>query len=167
MKISMNQKNYINIEEKVVKLLLEKNLIISMAESCTGGMIASRIVSVSGASKVFKQSYVTYCDDAKHEILGVSRDVLKEYTAVSAECAKMMADGCKKCSKSDIAISVTGYAGPGDSEEEPKGLVYIGCAYKDMIEVREHRFDGTRDDIRREATETALHLAANIIENNF
>ena len=79
----------------------------------------------------------------------------------------MMAYGCKEQSGSDIAISVTGYAGPGDSEEEPKGLVYVGCAYKDMIEVKVHRFDGTRDDIRRKATESALCFVANIIENNF
>ena len=163
----MNQINHENIEEIVVRLLLEKNLVISMAESCTGGMIASRIVGVSGASKVFKQSYVTYCDEAKHDILEVSWDILKEYTAVSAECAKMIAYGCKEQSGSDIAISVTGYAGPGDSDEEPKGLVYVGCAYKDMIEVKVHRFDGTRDDIRRKATESALFFVANIIENNF
>ena len=155
------------IEEIVVYLLKEKQLIISMAESCTGGMVASQIVNVGGASNVFKQSYVTYCDEAKHELLGVSWDILEKYTAVSQECAAMMAYGCKKRSASDIAISVTGYAGPGDSEEEPKGLVYIGCAYMDKVEVREYRFDGERLDIRMKAANSALCFARDIIENKF
>ena len=166
-KYYMNQIKHENIEEIVVKLLYERNLVISMAESCTGGMIASYVVNVSGASKVFKQSYVTYCDEAKHEILGVSWDILKTCTAVSEECAKMMAWGCKERSGSDIAISVTGYAGPEDSKEEPKGLVYIGCAYKNKTEVKEYKFDGSRIDIRRKATESALYFAKDIIENNF
>lgn len=156
-----------NIEEIVVKLLLDRNLIISMAESCTGGMIASHIVNVSGASKVFKQSFVTYCDEAKHTILGVSWEILNEHTAVSSECAMMMAKGCKACSGSDIAISVTGYAGPGDSDEEPKGLVYIGCAYGDNVEVREYRFDGERIDIRKKAADSALYFVKEIIEDKF
>ena len=160
----MNEKN---IEEVVVKLLKEKELIISMAESCTGGIVASQIVNVSGASEVFKQSYVTYCDEAKHELLGVSWDILNEYTAVSRECAMMMAQGCKDRSRSDIAISVTGYAGPGNTEEEPKGLVYIGCAYQDKVEVKKFRFDGERIDIRKKAADSALHFAKEILEDKF
>ena len=159
--------NHKPIEEIVVKLLCDKELVISMAESCTGGMIASQIVNVSGASKVFKQSYVTYCDEAKNKLLGVSWEVLKKYTAVSRECAEMMAYGCRKQSGSDIAISVTGYAGPEDLPNEPKGLVFIGCCYKDSVEVREYKFTGSRLEIRKKAVHSALSFVRDIIEKYF
>lgn len=156
-----------NIEEIVVKLLCDKELLISMAESCTGGMMASLIVNVSGASKVFKQSYITYCDEAKHELLGVSWEILNKYTAVSRECAAMMATGCRERAKSDIAISVTGYAGPGDSETEPKGLVYIGCCHNEQVDVKEFRFEGDRFEIRSQAAQSALEFARDVIEKYF
>ena len=146
------------IEDAVVKLLKEKKLVLSMAESCTGGMVASRIVNVSGASMVFKQSFITYCDSAKRDLLGVKESTLNRYTAVSSECAGEMARGCKERTGSDIAVAITGYAGPEDSPKEPKGLVYIACAYKDAIDVREFRFSGTRSKIRENATVRALNL---------
>lgn len=155
------------IEDAVVRLLKEKNLILSMAESCTGGLTASRIVNVSGASNVFKQSFITYCDEAKMNLLGVKEDTLNRYTAVSSECAKEMALGCKKRANCDIAISITGYAGPDDSPKEPKGLVYIGCAYKDEVKVREFKFSGNRAKIRDNAAIKALNIIRKTILENF
>ncbi len=155
------------IEDSVVRLLTEKNLILSMAESCTGGLTASRIVNVSGASEVFKQSFITYCNEAKRDLLGVKEETLNKYTAVSQECAAQMASGCKERTGSDIAVSVTGYAGPHDSESEPKGLVYIGCAYKDNVTVKEFRFSGTRTKIRENAAIKALNIIREIILENF
>lgn len=153
------------IEEDVVKLLLDKSLVISTAESCTGGMIASRIVNVSGASQVFEEGYITYSNSAKNKLLGVRAETFEKYTAVSRECAAQMAVGCLERSDSDIAVSVTGYAGPFDSEKEPKGLVYIGCAYSDTVKVEEFKFNGNRMEIRESAATAALNLIYKIVLN--
>lgn len=146
------------LEEVVVELLKERNLTLSLAESCTGGLTASKIVNVSGASDVFKQSYITYSNEAKIKLLGVSDKTIEQYTAVSEETAKEMALGCLKASGADIALSVTGYAGPNDSQEEPKGLVYIACAYSDTVNIEHYVFNGNRQKIRESAAIRALNL---------
>ena len=119
-----------NIEEKVVKKLNEKNMLLTTAESCTAGMIASAIVNVSGASNVFHQVYITYCDEAKNSMLNVKKETLKLYTAVSPQTACEMALGALSISDADIAVSVTGVAGPSMEDGKPVGLVYIGVASK-------------------------------------
>lgn len=153
--------------EEVVGLLSELDLKISFAESCTGGMIASKIVGVSGASKVFLGGFVTYTNEMKHKMIGVSNDILSKYTAVSRECAMEMARGCVNATGADIAVSVTGYAGPLDLPEEPKGLVYIGCAYKDINYAKEYRFDGERNEIREKAANSAIELIREILLNEY
>ena len=147
-----------NLEEAVVKLLKKHGLTLATAESCTGGLVASKIVNVPGASEVFENGFVTYSNKAKHKMLNVSKNTLKEYTAVSKETAKEMAIGCKKAAKSDVAVAVTGYAGPDDTPKEPKGLVYIACAIKEKIVVREFKLNGNRDKIRENAAIRALNL---------
>lgn len=147
-----------SLEEAVVKLLKNHNLTVSTAESCTGGMIASTIINVSGASDVIREGYITYCDEAKHKILGVSEDTLKTYSAVSKETAFEMARGCALVSGSNAAISVTGVAGPYNDGDKPAGLVYIGCCLNGETRVEEHHFKGIRDKVRHLAVIRALDM---------
>ena len=146
--------------EKLVKLLKEQGLHISTAESLTGGMLASCIVDVAGASDVFEEGYITYSDAVKHKVLGASEKDLKEYTAVSSVIAGQMAEGTAKVSGSDITIATTGYAGPGAAEDgTPAGTVYIGVFYKGETDIRKFCFDGSRNDVRKQAVNEAVKLA--------
>lgn len=126
------------IEEAVVKMLKENNLKLATAESCTGGLIGKRITNVSGASEVFECGIIAYANEIKHRILGVSEDALRQYGAVSEEVAKQMAVGALRVSGADIAVSVTGIAGPNsDGTSKPVGLSYIALADKDNVWVKE------------------------------
>ena len=146
------------IEAELVKILKIKNLIITTAESCTGGMIASRIVNVPGASAVFKQGYITYCDEAKISMLGVSRQTIEKYYAVSSQSAEEMAAGGAKAARADICVAVTGVAGPDKEDGKPVGLVYIGLYMCGKCYVKECNFNGDRAAIREQACETALEM---------
>lgn len=126
------------IEETVIPMLIENNLKLATAESCTGGLIGKRITNVSGASKVFDCGIISYSNEIKHRILGVSEEALRKYGAVSAEVAKQMAKGALAVSGADIAVSVTGIAGPdSDGTSKPVGLSYIALADKDNVWVKE------------------------------
>lgn len=114
--------------EKMVALLKEKNLKIATAESCTGGMVASYITSVSGVSQVFELGVTSYSNDIKNRILKVNAQTLETQGAVSADTAKQMAENVRDLAKSDIGVSVTGVAGPAAQEGHPVGLVYVGFA---------------------------------------
>jgi PncC family amidohydrolase len=114
--------------EKMVALLKEKNLKIATAESCTGGMVASYITSVSGVSQVFELGVTSYSNDIKNRILNVNAQTLETVGAVSADTAKQMAENVRDLAKSDIGVSVTGVAGPAAQEGHPVGLVYVGFA---------------------------------------
>lgn len=132
--------DYNCIEEAVVGMLKELHLKVATAESCTGGLIAKRITDVPGASEVFECGIISYANGIKHKVLGVSEDDLNKYGAVSEPVAKQMAQGALKVSGADIAVSVTGIAGPdSDSTGKPVGLVYIGLADKENVWVREIR----------------------------
>lgn len=132
--------DYNCIEEAVVGMLKEHHLKVATAESCTGGLIAKRITDVPGASEVFECGIISYANEIKHRVLGVSEDDLNKYGAVSEPVAKQMAQGALKVSGADIAVSVTGIAGPdSDSTGKPVGLVYIGLADKENVWVREIR----------------------------
>lgn len=147
------------LEQVVVKLLKESGLTVTAAESCTGGLVAARLINVSGASEVLKSSLVTYCDEAKHRLLGVPEDLLRMHTAVSAEVAEAMAIGGAKAAGADACLSVTGIAGPdGGTKEKPVGLVYIGCYLNGKTVVREFRLRGNREKIREQAVVQALDL---------
>ena len=136
---------------------------ISTAESLTAGMIASTIADIPGASAVLRGGAVTYCDEIKHRVLGVEQDTLDRYTAVSHQTAREMATGSLKLYQSDIAVSATGYAGPGGgTEEDPAGTFYIGWAYRsanggvpDVDSVRCH-YEGDRSCVRAYAVAEAL-----------
>ena len=132
--------DYTCIEEAVIEKLKEKNMKVATAESCTGGLIAKRITDVPGASEVFDCGIISYANEIKHRVLGVSEDDLNKYGAVSEAVARQMAQGALKVSGADIAVSVTGIAGPdSDSTNKPVGLVYIGLADRDNVWVRELR----------------------------
>lgn len=149
----------VTLEEAVVRLLSENSLTLCTAESCTGGLVSARLVNVSGASDVFKCGHVTYSNKAKRRMLGVKKSTLDEHTAVSAEVAGEMAKGARKSCKADVAVSVTGLAGPGGGTEQiPVGTVYIGCDVKGKVTVREYHFSGNRSKIRENAAAAALTL---------
>jgi nicotinamide-nucleotide amidase len=134
---------------------------IATAESCTGGLIAATLTAIAGSSDVFERGWITYSNEAKREQLGVGAMVLEARGAVSGEVAEAMAKGALHRSKADVAISVTGIAGPGGgSPEKPVGLVFVGLARKDgWSQVERCQFDGDRDSVRAQTVARALtHL---------
>ena len=132
---------------------------VSTAESCTGGLVAARITSVSGASEAFKYGAVTYCNEAKNKILGVKKETLDSFGAVSAETAAEMAAGVRKIMNAEIGVSVTGLAGPNGGEGKPVGLVYVAVNSDNYSEVTENHFSGDRISVRNQAADKALELA--------
>lgn len=147
----------LSLQDVVVRYLIENNLSISTAESCTGGLLSARLINVAGVSEVFKVGFTTYSNEAKEEVLGVDKDMLKEYGAVSEQVAEAMAAGAAKRAVTDIAISTTGIAGPGGgSEDKPVGLVYIGLYVKGKTYVQKFHFVGDRQKIRSRAVSSAL-----------
>ena len=143
----------------LVKSLKSLGLKIATAESCTGGLVAKTITDISGASSVFEFGVVTYSNRAKMDLLGVGAETLDEFGAVSEETAKEMALGALKLSGADIAVSVTGVAGPEPSEGKPVGTVCIGVANKESVMAKTFVFTGKRGEIRRQATKMALNMA--------
>lgn len=148
-----------SLEYIVYKLLKEKNKTLSIAESCTGGMISGRLTNVSGVSSVFMNSIVTYSNEAKMKFINVKEDTLITYGAVSAETAIEMARGIKQVSRTDIGLSVTGIAGPeGGTPDKPVGLFFIGIAIGDTVEAHRFCYPGSRERIRNNATIKALDI---------
>jgi len=146
-------------KEQLIDFLRDKGLKCTFAESLTGGMIACGIVDVPGASDVFEGSIVSYSDEFKINVLGVPAEIIEQKTAVSAECAVAMAESALKLSGADIAVSVTGYAGPGDGPDgTPSGTVYIGYADKNGSGSFHERFAGTRDAVRQCTRDYAYDL---------
>lgn len=153
-----------DMQTVVAELLLAKKITIAVAESCTGGMIASRLIDFPGISEVLVEGCVTYSNDAKVRRLGVKEETLSQYGAVSPQTAKEMAEGIAKTSGAEIGVATTGIAGPGGgTEEKPVGLVYIGICYQGKTEVFEHRFVGKRERIRERATYTALDALRKVL----
>lgn len=149
----------VTLEEAVVELLKEKNFTLTTAESCTGGLLAGRIMNVAGASSVYCEGYITYADAAKEKLLGVNKSTLESYGAVSRETAHEMAEGAAKAANADAAVSVTGIAGPGGgTEEKPVGLVYIGCYIRGRVRTEEFYLTGNRQKNRDYAVVRALTL---------
>ena len=148
-----------DLQQVVVNSLKEKKKTISCAESCTGGMLSAKITDVSGASEVFNRGIVTYTNIAKMENLGVPKETLDKFGAVSKETAKFMAEGIRRVSKTDIGVSVTGIAGPtGGTKEKPVGLVYIALANETETFVKELRLDGNRQKIRELTCKNVLDM---------
>ena len=149
----------VTLEKAVVDLLLANKLTVSTVESCTGGLVAARLINVPGVSEVFKAGYITYSNKAKRRLLGIKKNLLLKHGAVSREIAEAMAVGASVLSKADVTVSVTGIAGPdGGTPEKPVGLVYIGCYVCGNLTVKECRFQGSRAKIRESAVSSALAL---------
>ncbi len=145
------------LEMALTKLLIKRKYTMTTAESCTGGMIAARMVNAPGVSAVLKSGFITYANEAKEELLGVSHDTLEKFGAVSRETAEEMAEGAVKAAHTDAAVAVTGIAGPdGGTKEKPVGLVYIAVNVRGNVEVREYHFSGSRQKIRESVTAAAL-----------
>lgn len=147
------------LEAVVASLLIEQNLSISVAESCSGGLLAGRLINYPGISKVFKEGFITYSNESKINTLGVDYKILSKYGAVSEEVAKQMAKGAADRAKSDVALSITGIAGPdGGTDEKPVGLVYIGLYLLGEVKVMKMDSWGSRDNVRRRAVSQALDM---------
>ena len=150
------------IAEKLVRALTEKRMTCATAESCTGGGVGYTITGVSGASAVFWGGVISYDNSVKRDVLGVPEEVLATKGAVSSECAAAMAEGARRLLKTDLAVSLTGIAGPGGgSAEKPVGLVWFGLASKDGTITGKKVFPGDRGSVRSAAIEHALGLLLN------
>ena len=155
------------LEEKVVKTLNEKGLVLATAESCTGGLIAKRITDVSGSSAMFNCGIVSYSNEIKENVLGVKHKTLEKFGAVSEQTVREMVEGVLKLSGADIAVSVSGIAGPNsDNTEKPVGLIYLAISDKKNVKVAKltNNFsDDVRTQNRNSASDTALEMILQMV----
>jgi PncC family amidohydrolase len=153
-------------EEQLGKFLIENHLSIATAESCTGGLLSSKLTDVSGSSEYVKLNFVTYANEAKHNILGVSWEILNNFGAVSEECAHAMAEGLQRQTGCDVALCTTGIAGPtGGSKDKPVGLIYISLKYHNIVTVKEVRLPSNtpRKQMKENFANQALKFALDIL----
>lgn len=144
---------------EILQQCKQKGLWITTAESCTGGLLAALLTETAGASSMFERGFVTYSNEAKTDLLGVDKTLLEKYGAVSSQVAQAMAEGALKHAKSDIAVAITGIAGPsGDTSAKPVGLVFIAVATKEKILASENLFSGNRSDVRMQSVAKALEM---------
>ena len=149
----------------LVKKLIKKKLKISFAESCTGGMLSSKITSIGGSSKVFGLGLITYSNQAKIKVLKVNKNIIKKYGAVSLECCRAMVVNLSKISNANINVSITGIAGPnGGSKQKPVGLVYIGVKKESKLIIKKNLFKSkNRKSIQKASVNKALKIISNLI----
>ncbi len=150
-----------------LKAVLERNhLLLATAESCTGGWVAKAVTDLPGSSRIFDRGFVTYSNQAKREMLGVRSETLERFGAVSRQTVAEMAEGAVSRSAADIAVSISGIAGPGGgSAEKPVGTVWFGWRYHDQTLTRLHRFEGDRNEVRLQAVATALEGLIALVTN--
>ena len=152
--------------KKVSTLLKEKKLKVATAESCTGGMLGNLLTNISGSSEYYDRGIISYSNRAKMELLGVSKETLDRYGAVSEPVAEEMAEGIRKRSKVDIGVSTTGIAGPtGGTKDKPVGLVYVGVSTKERTIVRKFLFRGDRIENKESACNAALSMLLEVLES--
>lgn len=157
--------NKISIKQ-LAKLCSILNFKISVAESCTAGLLSAKLTSIAGSSLFFDRGFVTYSNKAKIEILNIAESMIEKFGPVSKEIAFEMAKSVARISNSQIGISITGIAGPGkDEKNTPVGLVYIGISIKNKTEVYQFNFTGNRHQIRNLAVENAVQLTINSMNN--
>lgn len=149
------------------KVLMQYNMKLSVAESCTGGLIGAALTDIAGSSRYFRGGIIAYDNEIKSRLLNVPNQILTEYGAVSDKTVAAMADGACKLFKTECAISVSGIAGPdGGTEIKPVGLVYIGIAIKDSIKSFRYNFSGDRKEVRLSAVESALNRFLDVFATN-
>jgi PncC family amidohydrolase len=155
----------VSYEERLGELLAGKGLRVAVAESCTGGLIASRVTDVAGSSRYFDVGFVTYSNRAKEVLLSVPPEMLEAHGAVSHEVAERMAHGVRNATGADIGLAVTGIAGPGGgTAEKPVGTVYLGLSDGKGLFARKYRFHGNRQEIKRQTADAALRFAVEYLE---
>ncbi len=163
----MTEKELIKLLAPVALKLIDKNITLSVAESCTGGWLSKILTDISGISAVYKGGVCSYANETKMNILGVEEDTLKQYGAVSSHVAKQMAEGVKKALNTDIGIGITGIAGPlSDNTSKPVGLIYIAVSRDNktnVMELRNKFNENVRENNRLSAIENAIKLLADII----
>ena len=153
------------LEQHVIGLLKRRQMTLTTAESCTGGLLAGTLINVPGASDIYNEGYITYANESKHKILGVKNKTLKNDGAVSEACAKEMAKGAAKAAGARAAVAVTGIAGPGGgTEEKPVGLVYIACCIDEKVWVERYQMSGDRQKIRNITVKRALDMLRRCIK---
>ena len=152
--------------KSLIKILSNKKLKISFAESCTGGLLASRVTSISGASKIFDLGFVTYSNQAKIKILKINKNIIRKYGAVSHECCFAMVNNLSQISKANINVSITGIAGPkGGTKNKPVGLVYIGVKKGNKIYINKCLFKSKkRSSIQKATVKKVLNLVLSIVK---
>ena len=149
----------INLENEVGRLLREKKLTIACAESCTGGLLTSRLTDVAGSSVYVRGSIVSYSNIVKHSVLNVKIETLQEFGAVSEQTARQMSENVRELFETDIGVGVTGIAGPGGgSDVKPVGTVYISVSNADKTEVKRFNFSGTRAEIKNQSANAAMNM---------
>ncbi len=159
-------KNNLSREEQLYHRLKQLGLTVTSAESCTGGLIAGTIINVAGASDIFSQGYITYSQDAKEKILGVSLRTMATFGVVSAQTAKEMASGAARIAGASVSLSSTGLAGPGgETEKTPLGLVNLACLVSRKTTVRVFIFSWNRGQFRALAVQEALQLALDCLSD--
>ena len=154
-------KRNLKLEKNLAEILKEHSLVISVAESCTGGLLSSRLTDISGSSEYIRVNFVTYSNESKKALLDVKDETLRIYGAVSEQCAREMSEGLYRKTKADIAISTTGLAGPtGDTETKPIGLMYVGITNRYKSVVQQFKLNPKFDRIRmkQEFTQCALQM---------
>ena len=154
------------LSQKIVKLLKRKRLKLSVVESCTGGMLSSALTSVSGSSKIFTLGLVTYSNKSKNHVLKVPKQIIRKHGAVSLQCCLSMLNNLSKISKSNIAVSITGIAGPsGGTKKKPVGLVYVGIKKRNKIKIYKCLFKNKgRSYIQKATVRKSLGLILNILK---
>ena len=155
----MTDDRLVALAERLYRTCLDRGLTVATAESCTGGLVAHAITEVAGSSSFFRGGFVTYADDVKRDQLGVAQELLAAHGAVSAQVARAMAEGARARLGADLAVAVTGIAGPGGgSAEKPVGLTYVGVADEAGVDVRRHQWTGDRAANKRDSAVAALDL---------
>ena len=151
--------------KKLHKKLIDKKLTISVAESCTGGLLANNLTKLANSSKYFQMGLITYSNEAKIKILKVNKNIIQKYGAVSKECCEVMVKNLSKISKSKINVSITGIAGPsGGSKEKPVGLVYIGIKKGKNLLIKENKFKSkNRNSIQKSTVRNVINIISKFI----
>ena len=160
-------KRNLKLEKNIAEILKEHSLVISVAESCTGGLLSSRLTDISGSSEYIRANFVTYSNESKMALLDVKDETLRIYGAVSEQCAREMAQGLLQLTKSDIVICTTGVAGPTGSERKPVGLMYAACGFDGKITVKEFNLNKnySRKNMKFMFSEEALKFVLETIQD--
>ena len=155
----MTDERLVELARRLFDVCVERGLTVATAESCTGGLVAHAITEIAGSSTYFLGGFVTYADDVKRDQLGVGAELLAAHGAVSAQVARAMAEGARARLGTDLAVAITGIAGPGGgSDEKPVGLTYVAVADREGVDVRRHLWPGDRSGNKRDSAVAALEL---------